>query len=82
MTIKGSWQRPIADQKHFDSKYERIFRKQGEKLSAAVAGVSSSAQKVRDELAGNGDTFEEAGNVNDEMKLHQEKHDPTNQRGK
>lgn len=26
-----------------------------------------------DELAGNGDTFEEASNVNDEMKLHQEK---------
>lgn len=31
------------------------------------------AFKPKDELAGNGTTYEEASNVNDEMKLHQEK---------
>lgn len=58
MTHKRSWQRPIADQKHFDSEYDRIFA------------------KPKDELAGNGNTFEEAPNVNEEMKLHGEKHKP------
>lgn len=59
MTVKGSWQRPMEVSKsHFDSEYDRIFR------------------KPKDELVGSGDTFEEAGNVNDEMKLHGDKHKP------
>lgn len=90
MTHKRSWQRPIADQKKFDSEYDRIFAKpqvtvqvdgapienlEAQKLPEGITGLTVWADRchftVRDELEGNGTTYEEASK--DEMKLHQEK---------
>lgn len=85
MTYKKSWQRPLSvTQEHFDSEYDRIFKKPkkaAQKLvnpapNARYDDVYEDGVRWVDELAGDGDTFEEKVSLSDEMQLHGEKHKP------
>ena len=85
MTYKKSWQRPLSvTQEHFDSEYDRIFKKPkkaAKKLvnpapNARYDDVYEDGVRWVDALAGDGDAFEEKVSLSDEMQLHGEKHKP------